>query len=272
MLQSDAAVQTLGLEESKGIAVDPSECALGQYSVAVTLTAASIPKTEACANKDGSVTPYVDVRMGDKLVRSKTLPDNYPAFLETLQFGCQDTANPVQLQVVNAANGKVCFHASLMEWAKGRRAAHTEAQAPESPNGGFSLVKDTMQSFSYSMKQAGSGTTVDISLMAYPGPMVAVGAWKVNTHGDIVGIVMGMLAFMGLVAAFVYRIRQGSASSAAGPGDVIVGAATAAATAATAAAAAPEAPSAPAAAVEAPKGRTRQQGKLGVEVRGADSA
>lgn len=255
----EAATQTLGLVESKGIAVDPSQCALGQYSVAVKLTAASISKTEPCANSNGTVTPYVNMRMGEKLVRSKTLPSNYPAYLETLQFGCQDTANPLQVQVVNAGNNKVCFRADLMDWSKGRRAVYTEAQEPESPNGGFSLVKDTMQSFSYSMEQAGSESSVDIAILAYPGPMAEVRAWKVNTHGDIVGIVMGMMAFMGLVVAFVYRIRQGSASSAAGPGDVIVGAA------------APEAPSAPAAAAEAPK-RTRQQGKLGGEVRGADSA
>lgn len=255
MLQE--ATQTLGLVESKGIAVDPAQCALGQYSVAVKLTAASIPKTEACANSNGTVTPYVNIRMGDKLVRSKTLPSNYPAYLETLQFGCQDTANPVMVQVVNAGNNKVCFRANLYDWAEGRRAVYTEAQEPDSPNGGFSLVKDTMQSFSYSMQQAGSGSSVDIALLAYPGPMATVSAWKVNTHGDIVGIVMGMLAFLGLVVAFVYRIRQGSAPSAAGPGDIIVGAAKAAAAAAAAA--------------DTPK-RTRQQGKLGGEVRGADSA
>jgi hypothetical protein len=264
---TQAPVSALGLTESKGIAVDPAKCELGQYSVAVTLTAASVPKTEACANADGSVTPYVDVVMGGKTIRSKTIASNFPAYLETLQFGCQDTTSPVVVQVVNAGNGKVCFRSALMAWAEGRRAVYTEAQEPDSPNGGFSLVKDTMQSFSYSMRQAGpSAASVDLSILAYPGPMADAEKWNLHSSGDIAGIVIGMLAFVGLVAAFVHRIRQGSASSAAGPGDVIVGAAAAAAAPA-------EAASAPAVAAssETPK-KTRQQGKLGVEVQGADSA
>ena len=130
-------------------------------------------------------------------------------------------------------------------------AAHPIAAAvAEARRGrGLSLVKDTMQSFSYSMQQAPpSSATVDLSILAYPGPMADAEKWNLHNSGDIIGIVMGMLAFVGLVAMFVHRIRQGSASSAAGPGDIIVGA------------------------VEAGGKKTRQQGKLGVEVRGADSA
>jgi len=260
-------IEMLDLIESKGVAVDPTDCAMGQYSVAVKLTAASVPKTEACVNADGGVAPYADVTMGGRTVRSKTIASNFPAYLETLQFGCQDTASPVEVRVVNSANGKVCFSASLMDWAEGRRAVYTEAQEPDSPNGGFALVKDTMQTFSYSMRQAApSQASVDLSVLAYPGPMADAEKWNLHTRGDIAGIVMGMLAFVGLVALFVHRIRQGSASSAAGPGDIIVGTAAAAASA-------PAAPAASApAAVETPKSKTRQQGKLGVEVRGADSA
>jgi hypothetical protein len=280
MLQAAAGadaleLETLGLEESKGIAVDPAKCALGQYSVAVKLTAASIPAKESCANADGSVTPYTELRMGSRTVRSKTLASNFPAYLETFQFGCQDTATPVLARVVNAGNGKTCFRASLMDWAKGRRAVYTEAQEPDSPGGGFSLVKDTMQSFSFSMQQAApSQASVDLSILAYPGPMAAAKAWEVHSSGDIAGIVVGMLAFLGLVVAFVHRIRQGSGPSVGGdPGDVIVDATAAAAAAAAAAAGGKEAaaPGVNGAAAESPK-KTRQQGKLGVEVLGADSA
>lgn len=262
-------------DEENSVLVDPGTCALGQYTLALSLTSASIPKGSGCLSEDGTVSPYVQIRVGAKTIRSKTKAEQYPAFLEDFQFGCQDVTSPIQIQVVNSKNSKACLTASLRDWSLGRHAAFTELQAASDASkkaeGSRSaeIIKDVMVSFPFHVQDGNAD--VDLTVVAYPGPTQEQEGWSMHTQGDIAGIVLGMLLFVAFVALFVYKIRQSTAGVVTNADTAAAGSSAAASSTSSSSSLSSTAPSAPEAAV--PAGKKRHMGKLGVEnQRGADSA
>lgn len=195
--------------------MDPDTCALGQWSVSVTLTAASITKGVTCLNPDGTAKPYIILSMGDKRFRTKTKNGTFPAFLETYQFGCQDPETPVAVSLINEGKAQVpCVSSSLENWKYGREAVIENGLSTGTgmKKQGFGLIKDVMQSYPYVVQR--SGSSIDLTITALPGPQEQASKWNVHTSGDIVGIVAGMMAFLLLIGCFIYKIRQSSAGPA----------------------------------------------------------
>lgn len=195
--------------------VDPKTCALKQYSMSLTLTTVSLVGPESCIATDGSVSPYVQFSIGGKTVRSKTeVNTRNPVYLETFQLGCQDITTPLEVSVVNGDNGKTCMKTEVEHWTYGRKGVFTSTQPAESDkarSGGFGIIKDTQQSYPYTIKSGLS--SLDLTINAFPGPQDEASKWNVHTPGDIFGIVAGMMAFCALIGYFIWKLRN----SASGP-------------------------------------------------------
>jgi hypothetical protein len=227
------------VEEWKTI-VDPATCKLKQWSVALKLTAVTLADGLSCFDAKEGVSPYVQFKMGGKTIRSRTEKDQqYPAYLESFQLGCQDVTEPLEVSVVNSVNGRTCMGSKVENWSYGRNGVFTDDQPPLSDkarSGGTGLIKDTQQSYPVVLQEGKS--SIDMTINAFPGPQDVASKWNTHTAGDTFGIIFGMMLFVICIGYFVWKIRNGH-SGPAPP----TGAAAAAAAADAAAASAPAAPS-----------------------------
>lgn len=197
------------VEDWKAI-VDPSTCPLKQWSVALKLTAVTLADGLPCFDTEGKVSPYVQFKMSGKTIQSWTEENQqFPVFLENFQLGCHDISEPLEVSVVNSATGRTCMSTTVQHWSYGRQGVFTEAQpalSDEARSGGFGLIKDTQQSYSYVLRDGRS--SIDLTINAFPGPQEVASKWNTHTAGDTFGIVFGMLLFTGCIGYFVWKIRN----------------------------------------------------------------
>jgi len=209
-MQSDSNAQLLEEVEEWKTIVDPDTCKLKQWSVALTLTAVTLADGLSCFDSKGGVSPYVQFKMGGKTIRSRTEKDQqYPAFLESFQLGCQDIMEPLQISVVNSVTGQTCMSTTVENWSYGRKGVFTETQpalSDKARSGGFGLIKDTQQSYPYVLQEGKS--SIDMTINAFPGPQEVASKWNTHTAGDTFGIIFGMMLFVGFIIFFVWKIRN----------------------------------------------------------------
>ena len=201
--------------------IDPSTCKAGQYTISVALTSAAIPDGESCLAYNNTASPQVFFAIGTTTMRSDVKNgQQYPAYLETFHFGCQNAEDPLQITLINDLNQDTCLSSDLEGWSLGRESALEEATNDKSKVGKLAFsASDMMQNYPFTVTSLDGAATIDMTVVAQPGPPIVKSTWNQHTPGDVSAIVIGMLSFLLMVAVFIWRVKNqsaGAANSAAG--------------------------------------------------------